>query len=66
MSGNVNLDLQGAALNTLAFLNMLGMVGCPAAVPPKAPITPNSPMLQTASLSKGTKIADFASPVGIK
>jgi len=60
ISGDVQIQLIGAAANTANFLTTFGMIGCPAK--PQIPqVNPNTPFTKVASLDKELK-GDFVSP----
>jgi hypothetical protein len=59
--GETNLQFIGAAGNTFALLNSLGMIGC-AAAPKTPPATnPNTPVIHSATLKTAIK-GTFVSP----
>lgn len=60
VSGDVPIQLIGAAANTANFLATFGMIGCPAK--PQIPqVNPNTPFTKVASLDKELK-GDLAAP----
>ena len=62
ISGTVGFKFTGAAANTVSFLSAFGMIGCPAAKPPKPETNPNQPIMENAKLSipyKGDLIGPF-------
>jgi hypothetical protein len=62
VSGTVSIELVGAAANTATFLNLFGMLGCPAQPKPKQ-FDPNKPIIKTASL-KEPELITVSSPYG--
>jgi hypothetical protein len=63
VSGIVNVELSGAAGNTAAFLNLFGMLGCPAQPTPKQ-FDPNKPIIKTANPKEAEMITLVLSPYG--
>ncbi len=62
VSGAITIELVGAAANTATFLNLFGMLGCPAHPTPKQ-FDPNKPIIKTASL-KEPELITVSSPYG--
>ncbi len=62
-SGTINIQLEGAAGNTGAFLNSLGLGECKLPPPMAPPANPNRPIIHTASFNVPTKI-NLLSPYG--
>src|SRR6266852_4368469 len=58
-----NVELEGAAGNTGAFLNSLGLGECKLPPPMAPPANPNRPIIHTASFNVPTKI-NLLSPYG--